>query len=99
MNGKQIRISNDIYSDIENIRKKLIDKAGLHKNLTIRETMDIIWNAKDHNGLSLEEAILKIKESNIKIAWGSRRRGSKKHRKGTMHVDMTPLNSVTQVNK
>lgn len=88
MNLRKISISNDIYQDIENIRKKLVDKGGLHKNLSIRETLDIVWNMKDNNGLSLEDAITKIKESNIKIAWGNRGRGTKKHRRGQLNVAM-----------
>ena len=97
MNGKQIRVSSDLYSDIQNIRKKLIEKGGLHRDLTMRETLDIIWNIKGDHGISLEEAIIKIRESNMKIAWGSHGRGTKRHRKGSLQVNIIP--AVTQVNK
>lgn len=94
MNGKQIRVSQDIYNDVENIRKKLIEKSKLHRDLTIRETMDIIWNLKDHDGVSLEQAIDNIQKNNIKIAWGDHGRKTTKHRKGTLNINL-----VTQVNK
>ena len=88
----RIRVNKEIYDDIDNIRKKLIEKAGLHRNLSIRETMEIIWNAKDIHGYSLEDAIERIKESNVKIAWGSRNgygRSSKKNRTGKMEFSIS----------
>lgn len=91
MNSRRIRINGDIYNEIDEIRKKLVEKAGLHKELSIRETMEIIWNAKDLHGFSLEEVVEKIKESNIKIAWGynDKVRGTKAHRRGQLNVKMS----------
>ena len=88
MNGKILRVNDDIYSDIDNIRKKLVEKAGLHKNLSMRETMEIIWKMNKDTGMGLEETIRKIRENNIKIAWGTRGRRSKKHRSGQMNIAM-----------
>lgn len=89
MNLKKISISNDLYNDIEKIRKKLMEKGGLHKDLSIRETMEIIWNMKGDHGISLENAIQNIRDNNIKIVWGTHGRGSKKHRNGRLKVSVS----------
>ena len=87
MNGRHIRISAEIYDDIEKIRSRLINKAGLHKNLSIKETMDILWNVKENKGITIEQAISHIKSSDINISWGRNARGkTKRHRRGQLNV-------------
>ena len=97
MRGRIIRVGNDVYSDIEAIRKKLIEKGGLHKDLSIRETMEIIWNMKGQDNIGIEEAIKQIRDNDIKIAWGSHGRGTKKYRRGELNIEIANSDGVTKV--
>ena len=57
MSDVSVRISKDSYSEIEQLRKSLIERAGFHNNLSIRETMDIAWNMKNLYDFTISEAI------------------------------------------
>ncbi|KKN60154.1 hypothetical protein LCGC14_0534450 [marine sediment metagenome] len=84
---RTVKVSDNFYSDIQNFRKTLIDKAGLHPNLSIRETMDIAWNMNKLYRFSISEANNYVKKKEVDIYWGNRGRvAKKKSKKNKMNV-------------
>ncbi len=67
MSQVSVKISNEIYKEIDQLRKSLIKKADFHHNLSIRETMDIAWNMKSLYGFNISEAIGHVKTSQVDI--------------------------------
>jgi hypothetical protein len=88
MNGKLLRVSNEVYNEIENIRKLLIEKCSLEKDLSIRDTLDILWSLKRDDEINLNMAVDRIKKQNIAISWGNHGRGSKKYKSGQLNIKL-----------
>lgn len=83
---RTVKVSDDFYSDIQNFRKTLVDKAGLHPSLSIRETMDIAWNMNKLYKFSISEANSYVKKNDLNIFWGNRGKVAKKSKKTKMNV-------------